>query len=82
LLGFVQGNSLFERVKGDASMPLYEYKCNKCGAKFELRRNISDDDVDVKCPKCGAEKPQRIVSVFGSGLGSDSGGGCSPQAST
>ena len=45
-------------------MPIYEYECGKCGEKFELRRSIADSDSEVKCPKCGAENPQRVFSVF------------------
>ncbi len=45
-------------------MPIYEYECRKCGEKFEKRRSISDDDRELACPKCGAEKPSRVFSVF------------------
>ena len=45
-------------------MPIYEYECNKCEEKFELRRSIADSDSEVECPKCGAENPQRVFSVF------------------
>ena len=32
-------------------MPLYEYKCKKCG---EVELNVCVDDRDkVKCPECG-----------------------------
>ena len=45
-------------------MPIYEYECEKCGEIFELRRNMADIDREIKCPKCGAKKPQRVFSVF------------------
>jgi putative FmdB family regulatory protein len=44
-------------------MPIYEYKCPQCGVKFDILRGISSTNEDIKCPKCGAEKPQRILSV-------------------
>jgi len=47
-------------------MPIYEYECNHCGQKFELLRRINDSDVEIKCPRCGAEYPKRLVSLFGS----------------
>jgi len=51
-------------------MPLYEYKCNKCGAGFEvLVRNESD--VPEKCPKCGATKIEKLLSPFAPSGGSD-----------
>lgn len=60
-------------------MPIYEYKCKKCGEKFEEFRYSKDSekerDVEVKCPKCGTNFPERLFSmssVAGSGCGSES----------
>lgn len=36
-------------------MPVYEYKCKKCGEKFELRLGFFHNKNDIKCPKCGAK---------------------------
>jgi putative FmdB family regulatory protein len=44
-------------------MPIYEYKCSHCGTKFEILRGISAANEDIKCPKCGAEKPERLFSA-------------------
>jgi putative FmdB family regulatory protein len=33
-------------------MPIYEYKCRKCGDHFEKRQSISDDPLTI-CEKCG-----------------------------
>ena len=33
-------------------MPIYEYKCRKCGEHFEKRQSISDDPLTT-CEKCG-----------------------------
>ena len=46
-------------------MPVYEYECKACGHRFELRRSMSDSDDQVQCPACGARKPKRVFSVFG-----------------
>lgn len=56
-------------------MPLYEYKCRKCGEQFEKLVRASDTDKPVTCPYCGEEDTERKVSVFGSlfGCGSSSG---------
>ncbi len=35
-------------------MPLYEYKCNECGLRFERRQHFSDPPIDT-CPECGGE---------------------------
>jgi putative FmdB family regulatory protein len=56
-------------------MPIYQYRCRKCGHSFDLIRGISEDDADVKCPRCGAENPERSVSTFSS---FSSGGSCAP----
>jgi putative FmdB family regulatory protein len=50
-------------------MPIYEYKCNKCGDKFELRLGIFHRKKDVKCPKCGGEDPERVFSPFSTDSG-------------
>ena len=61
-------------------MPIYEYKCEKCGEKFDARRGIDESDAELKCPKCGAEHPHRVISSFITG--SSSSGGCAPSAPT
>jgi len=44
-------------------MPLFEYRCKKCGGAFEhLARRA--DDVPSRCPSCGAPRPERQLSVF------------------
>ncbi|MGA8143619.1 MAG: FmdB family zinc ribbon protein [Candidatus Acidiferrales bacterium] len=40
-------------------MPLYEYKCGKCGHRFELIEKHSASEVK-KCPKCGAKAPRQL----------------------
>jgi len=42
-------------------MPIYEYKCSKCGHTFELIQKFSDDPVST-CPVCGG-KVERLVSA-------------------
>ena len=44
-------------------MPLYEYKCEKCGNQFEKIENHSAPTTQ-KCPKCGG-KAQRMISAAG-----------------
>ena len=42
-------------------MPLYEYRCNDCLARFELRGSFSDGPESL-CPKCKG-KAQRIIAA-------------------
>ncbi|MDD5288092.1 MAG: zinc ribbon domain-containing protein [Dehalococcoidales bacterium] len=60
-------------------MPIYEYECQKCGKKFEYFHWFGGDEKQLKCPKCGDEKPQRLMSATAGGC---SGGSCAPRKST
>jgi putative FmdB family regulatory protein len=40
-------------------LPLYEYKCEKCGHRFEKIEKHSASEIK-KCPKCGANAPRQI----------------------
>src|SRR5580692_6366741 len=42
-------------------MPLYEYKCNKCGHRFE-RLLKSYNETVKECPVCGGEV-ERLISA-------------------
>jgi putative FmdB family regulatory protein len=48
-------------------MPIYEYRCEECGRKFEQLRRMSEADKDVICPKCESRKVKRQVSTFAAG---------------
>jgi|WetSurMetagenome_2_1015567.scaffolds.fasta_scaffold746044_2 putative FmdB family regulatory protein len=67
-------------------MPIYEYKCKKCGEKFELRLGFFHDKKSLKCPKCGCEDPERVFSPFATSGSSDgssyssSGSSCSSSS--
>jgi len=60
-------------------MPIYEYECEKCGERLELRRSISDNDSEIRCPKCGTENPRRVFSMFTT---DSSGAACAPSSPT
>ncbi len=41
-------------------MPIYEYQCEDCTDKFEIKQSMKDDPLTT-CPRCG--KPvQRLIS--------------------
>src|SRR5687768_14068908 len=42
-------------------MPLYEYRCDACGRRFELIRKFSDPPLD-KCPTCGGTVVKLVSS--------------------
>jgi len=35
-------------------MPIYEYECERCSLKFELKRRFSEDG-SASCPQCQGE---------------------------
>lgn len=42
-------------------MPLYDFRCHACQARFEAR---SSPDALPPCPACGAEATERLLSPF------------------
>ena len=42
-------------------MPLYEYKCTKCGHEFEALQKAKDKPLEV-CPECGGPLRKLISS--------------------
>ena len=65
-------------------MPIYEYSCSKCGHRFDVLQRVGEDGSSVTCPKCGAAKPEKMLSAFASSGGGSSasysapsGGSCS-----
>ncbi|HYY54439.1 MAG TPA: zinc ribbon domain-containing protein [Candidatus Dormibacteraeota bacterium] len=57
-------------------MPIYEYRCPRCGTRFEKLLAMNADR--PSCPSCGARDPERRVSLiasFGCGCGSSCGSG-------
>jgi len=46
-------------------MPIYEYKCQDCGTKFEkLVRNGGSAENGVECPSCGQHHLKQEYSTF------------------
>lgn len=54
-------------------MPLYDYVCYACGYTFEKLRRMSDDDGEIRCPECGSERIERLLSTFSTGKCGSSG---------
>ena len=46
-------------------MPIYEFSCRSCGHRFEelVGAHIGVGASEVVCPKCGAEKAERLLST-------------------
>jgi putative FmdB family regulatory protein len=46
------------------AMPIYEYKCAKCGALTSVFTKSVSASADAKCRSCGSAKLERAVSKF------------------
>ncbi|MEZ5400030.1 MAG: zinc ribbon domain-containing protein [Bryobacteraceae bacterium] len=55
-------------------MPMYEYRCQECGEKYEQLRRMSEADTGLACPRCASQKVERLLSAFATaGCGGGSG---------
>ena len=66
-------------------MPIYEYRCQKCGHIFEEFVRFGDEP-ELKCPQCGSAEARKVFSLFGTGGGAGSssrstsaGAACAPS---
>lgn len=47
-------------------MPIYEFRCLKCGHIFELLKlKKSDEEIKMRCPKCKSKNIERALSKIG-----------------
>lgn len=44
-------------------MPLYDYRCDRCGA-FRALRSIRESGVPALCPQCGAACGRQLSAPF------------------
>jgi len=58
-------------------MPLYEYQCKKCDKKFETLASFRELDAPMKCPHCGSEDTDKLLSTFSASMGSSRAGSAS-----
>jgi len=47
-------------------MPIFEYKCQKCGHKIDFLEKSSSKGKHI-CEKCGSSKMQKLFSGFSVG---------------
>ena len=58
-------------------MPIYEYRCQKCGAEFEELSLSSSADATVSCRRCDSRRVVRLLSTFA--VSANGGGGSAPM---
>jgi len=49
-------------------MPIYEYRCEDCGTKFEKLVRTADVP-EIECPSCGEKHLQQEYSTFAAHAG-------------
>ncbi|GFK93266.1 hypothetical protein NNJEOMEG_01097 [Fundidesulfovibrio magnetotacticus] len=52
-------------------MPIYEYRCNQCGADFE---ELVFGDAKPPCPQCGSQDTGKLMSACRHTAGHNPGG--------
>ena len=45
-------------------MPIFEYECRSCKERFEVLQKVNEDNSRLRCPKCQAERPHKILHEF------------------
>ncbi|HEY3314113.1 MAG TPA: zinc ribbon domain-containing protein [Bacillota bacterium] len=62
-------------------MPIYEFKCPRCGRRVEELCSMGEKGGPLVCPGCGHAGLSRVFSTFSTGgrngEGKPTGGGCS-----
>ncbi|MGE5316324.1 MAG: FmdB family zinc ribbon protein [Acidobacteriota bacterium] len=71
-------------------MPIYDYRCEDCSARYEVFHKVREETEEIICPKCQSRRYKKMMSVpaaavmgssasdsFSAGGGScDGAGGC------
>jgi len=55
-------------------MPIYEFRCTKCGNVFEQIFKTTAESVSMSCPECNGEDIERVVSVTNYAMGAGNSG--------
>jgi len=65
-------------------MPIFEFRCLSCNECFEILVLKKNEEVDSRCPKCGSEDFERVLSKTGYAIasGSDKSAGAPAQTRT
>lgn len=61
-------------------MPMFDYRCGKCGHLFEeLVISSTAPDETIQCPECGGYQSQRLLSAPAVSVGSSFGSSGTPS---
>jgi putative FmdB family regulatory protein len=62
-------------------MPIFEYKCNDCGKKFDVLHKSTTHLEEVNCPDCQSKNYKKLLSSFSASVGNSSGFTGAPSCS-
>lgn len=60
-------------------MPIYEYRCQDCGHRFEILQSLGAGGEGLACPRCAGAAPARQYSTFAARSGAAAAELCPPQ---
>lgn len=63
-------------------MPIFEFRCLKCGKIFEKLFINSNEEVNIECPECKSDAFERVISSTNYVMGGGKKGGSKPQVTT
>ena len=52
------------KEEGD-EMPVYTYRCRKCGSEFDLLVGVVAEEQKARCSKCGSTDLEKLLTTFG-----------------
>lgn len=44
-------------------MPIYEYRCGKCGMVSEFLVGVGQEETEIKCKHCGSKEMAKMISA-------------------
>lgn len=56
-------------------MPIFEFRCLKCGKVFEKLFITRQEEFVVNCPECNSDSLERVISKTNYVMGPSKGGG-------
>jgi len=61
-------------------MPVFDYKCEKCNARYDVYHKVREVVEDVVCPACGSKSHKKLMSVPAAPITAESGSRCEDGA--
>lgn len=63
-------------------MPIYEFRCTRCGNIEEFLVTGASAQIDMKCSACASDELERVLSRVSYAMGSSAGEASSPSVTS